>query len=579
MSFLTLEDINTTIYNHQECFWHDIDTSIISDSDDGDYEVFYDFCKVKRTKVSDGYDFMVQIHADNWTHGWRCHHPVIRTDIDLEENKIYFNSSTPVLECGLYMGTQTVSHIYSMDYVLEYDKVSLNMKELQEAQTIRYRYYFLDEWDHSISSVLDAGYNILDDGHNQTLGVVFVNLLKTDFRFNCNQTLTIGKKNKVQLGTNTDYKPNGDMIGTYNPKITVTYEGEELEVTYDSTLQDYCFELDLTNKTNSGKVSFNVYVEQNKVINRTNTRVILDCDYETITTYVGLLSNCGTGGADIIKLGANITLTDDIPIKHSIKIIGGDKTINLNEHSIKLDESVTFLAENINFNNGDTTIIQQNNTIVELTNCTFTNCTSTNYNGLGSCIYCDNNIEDLDNPTDYETTLTNCTFTNNHNAILHGGTLIITGCKLHNNTYSSGFEKTPSLLYQTDGSAIIRDSIFDIDYTTNNLCTGEINLGYGQCLIMCGETAFINGKTHDDLKDNNTLPFFNSQYNNRCHVFAKYYYPQIEACVYISPLTGFEDKSCCHAVSGVDWIFKNNAQVTRASWNTQNETRTITWEE
>jgi hypothetical protein len=43
--------------------------------------------------------------------------------------------------------------------------------------------------------------------------------LKTDFKFDCIQDLYVGVVNTVQLGVDSKYKPNGEMIGDNTPKI------------------------------------------------------------------------------------------------------------------------------------------------------------------------------------------------------------------------------------------------------------------------------------------------------------------------------------------------------------------------
>ena len=318
-------------------------------------------------------------------------------------------------------------------------------------------------------------------------------------------------------------------------------------------------------------------MDTNDVIKPSETDVTLQADYDTISTFNDLKTACQTNGVKLIKLGADITCTSDIPIKHSIKILGNDKILDLNEHSIILDEDVMFNAEKLTFHNGDTAIVQAKNTTLELTGCVFTNCVSTNHNNLGSCIYCDIDIESLEVENDFITLLTECGFSNNHSAIFHGGGLTIKNCTFHNNDLTYADENNPGFIYPTDGTLNITGSIFDIDYTANTLCSGEKNMGFAQCILMAGENAIINNSTHEQLSTNDALSFFGEGYNNRSHVFAKYYYPQVSTCVYTSPVINREDKSMCWCVSGIDYVFWTNVQITRASWNTQNETRKITW--
>ena len=50
-SFVTLEDVNGTIYNNQNFYWHEIDTSVVS-TDNDFTDVKIDFCKVSREKLT-----------------------------------------------------------------------------------------------------------------------------------------------------------------------------------------------------------------------------------------------------------------------------------------------------------------------------------------------------------------------------------------------------------------------------------------------------------------------------------------------------------------------------------------------
>ena len=556
--FLTIEDINGTVYRNQGFYWHEIDTSKISSAEDFT-DVKYDFCEVSRETLSGvsslKYKYTFKIFTDNWNYGFY----VIEENNDIyyrqrSTTQIQFRTDSAYCSLFFYMGNIKLSTVDVMDYILLDKEFNLNLKELINPQTFHIKRVstgVVSEYSEN----LVAGYNLIENhGMPGFEGYLLVNLLKTDFQFQCNQAVTVGKVNKVYLGTDSDYLPNGDLVGTYTPTITVTYNGETLPVTYDGT--DYYFNLDLTDKTETGKVRFTVNVEANEVLNSTSTDVALDSQYQTVNTFDALLSVLSV--SDVIRLGANLTATANIPINRSVKIIGNDKTIDLDSHRFVLVEDVQLTIENTLLNNGDTTIIQAKNTIVNLTGVIFNNCTSTNYNGLGSCIFCDVDVDSLDNTEDYATTLTECTFTNNANCILHGGQLTIKGCTLDNNSITNINTNNPTFIYQTDGTCLIQQSAFDIDYDYSST---EANIGYAQALIMCGETANINGATHTDLQGDNTLPFFDAPFNNRANLHAKYYYPQIEDNV--ESITLINNKGCCYAVSGVDWVFKNNVTVRR----------------
>jgi len=562
--FLTVEDINTAKNtNGNKTIYHKIDTSFISEISDFS-NVKYDFCEVSRSTSGSNITYSFKITIDSWNGRYYF----------TKKNGDYINAS------GSYSsGSKTLSFTTTEtsvvlilccndcyaevgDYPFAINRMPFIESEINPDLKVylneignRVRYNWINLNTGATSQMLitlNRGFN--REVNNGSTFFYTVKLLKTDFQFNCSQSVIIGKVNKVHLGTNSDYLPNGDLVGNYTLAITVDYNGETLPVSYDGT--DYYFNLDLTDKTETGKVRFTVNVESNEVLNSTSTNVALNSQYQTVNTFNALLT--AVTNSDVIRLGANMTATSNININKSIKIIGNDKTIDLDSHRFVLKEDVEFKVENLQLDNGDTTIIQAKNTIVNLTGVIFNNCTSTNYNGLGSCIFCDVDVDSLDNTEDYTTTLTECTFTNNANCILHGGQLTIKGCTLDNNSITNINTNNPTFIYQTDGTCLIQQSAFDIDYDYSST---EANIGYAQALIMCGETANINGATHTDLQTDNILPFFEAPFNNRANLYAKYYYPQITDNVEsVSTVSG---KACCHACSGVDWVFKNNVTVRR----------------
>lgn len=556
--FLTVEDIDGTLFREQSFYLHTFDTSLISE-DSNFTDVKYDFCEISRETITGGYKFTFKVENPYWTKGYYMKNKYVGQGSYISSfinssGHLIIETTSKAIIVKLYMGVlQITSQNKEIFKSLENEVLNLNLKELNTTQTIKLIDIAVPTLVSSVSKDLNKGYNLIEQ-YGLPVGYLLVNLIKSDFQFNCNQELTVGKINKVNLGTATDYKPSGDMVGSYTPNITVNYKGDILPVTYNGT--DYVFDLDLTDITEAGKVRFTVNVEANEVLNQSSTEVVLTSQYQTVNTFNALLS--AVTNSDVIRLGANMTATSDIPINRSLKIIGNDKSIDLDGHRFNLKEEVEFKAENIVFDNGDTTIIQAKNTKVELNNVTFNNCTSSNYNGLGSCIFCDVDVDSLDVTNDYITTLTECTFTDNANCILHGGELTVIGCTLENDDITNINTNNVAFLYQTDGTALIQQSVFTIDY---DYTSQEANIGFAQAVVMCGETAIINGATYIELGNDNTLPFFEAPFHNRADLTAKYYYPQITANV--ESIGTIEHKACTHAVSGVDWVFKNNVTVRR----------------
>ena len=119
----------------------------------------------------------------------------------------------------------------------------------------------------------------------------------------------------------------------------------------------------------------------------------------------------------------------------------------------------------------------------------------------------------------------------------------------------------------------------DIDYGDDTrLCDNQINMGHAQSLLTCGTNATINDASYAELNEDNRLPFTNAPYNNQSHIYANYYYTDINTCVVISPEHGREDKSICYCRSGDEYIYKQGAQLTRKEWDTDNKNRRIIWD-
>ena len=578
MSFLTVEDVNGTLLKYGDIgVLYELNTSNITDTDVDYTDVQYDFVKVSRIKSGSTYTFTFEVVNSAWNGKYAFFHT----------NRVY-------IYAGSYQNSKITIDGNFKDVILmlycNHINTTFSAGQIQTIpstfnQNVKKTLEYYPHTEYIEKYVLTTGYTtygqitrkpgVFDfygsgsDMHSYYVG----RLLKTDFTFNCNQNLTIGKVNTIQLGTGTKYKPGGALVGNYTTNISVSYNEEVIDVSWDSGVNDYVFNLDLTNIAEPGKVKFKVIVEGNEVLNHTEIEIGLDADYETITTFNNLKSAL-EGDVVIIKLGANLTASSSVTISHDVLILGNSKSINLNGYNITVNGGIHANIQDLSLTGGDTSILQKETSTLEMTNCTFTNATSTSYNGLGSCICCDLDYESLENPNDFTTILTDCTFTNNHNCILHGGELTVTNCRYHNTDLTYVDTGNPAFLYQSDGTAIITSSIFDIDYTATTLCSNNKNIGYAQALIIFGEDAVINNQTSTEVQDNNLLAFFDQPYNNQSHIYAKYYYPQISSCVYTSPVPNRENKCIAWAVSGVDWVFKTNLQITTSN---PNETRKITW--
>ena len=551
MSFLTLEDVNTALFSNQGFWWHTIDTSVIDPDGTAEYEnIKMDFCTITKTKNSGNYYYTIYVDNPYFTGGYSA----LTKDGDLclgyqhSGNLIKLNEQYPSevpIKLMLYMGINNITGGQGgfMGRYLVNSTFDLILKELNQPQTIRHNSWNRGGTSYSETEILTEGYTEIKDWNNRSCGFVLVNLVKSDFKFNCTQQLIVGKVNKVQLGTDSDYLPDGDMVGEYTPSIRVLYNDKTLPVTYDNTLNDYTFDLDLTDEDKEHKIHLKVLIDGNEVLNSTSTDVTLSSSFETINTLDKLSHLFNVGGVG--RLGSDLTLTDDLTVTKDVYIVGNEHTLNMESHKIIVPSDKIFKAEQTTFNNGENTIQQNEASKVELINCTFTDCT-----GLGSVIDCQIDVTSLDNPTDFTTILNKCTLNNNDMCILHGGNLTVTDSTINGKISD---DKYPYFLYQTDGEAHISGTIFNL--THNTPITTDI--GYNSCIFTIGEQATINYGDHKEYSQNNILGFLENS-RNISIINVTYYYPPIEDYVTLQSTKGY-----CHSVSSVDFVFKTNVQLTR----------------
>ena len=548
MTFNTIEDINGTQFDNQGFWWYELDTRVIDPDGTAEFtDVKVDFLTITKEDYEDYWKYTVDVVNNLWTKGFYVLNKNGRTmSVLLDSNsKLIFRVGknwTPITII-LYMGALSYSEVSYMGGHITVDVLNLNYKELSLEQSIP---FVIQNTEGRYTTSVIIGYNnikITMDSLEFDAGYVLVNLLKTDFQFSCNQDLIVGEVNTVSLGTHSDYKPNGDLVGEYATKLSVLYNDKTIPVVWNSALNDYTFDLDLTNIQSEGKIRFKVIVETNDVLNASETDVALDCKFETIDTLAKLTNLFRIGGTG--RLSESIQLTNDLTLSKSVNLIGNNKVLLMSQHKIVVPSDLTFKAESIRFQQGVNTIQQEPNSTVELTDCAFTGCT-----GFGSVIDCQVDLASLDETDDFNTKLTNCNIVDCDMAILSGGNLEVNGCsvigKISNKNY-------PYFLYQTDGNATILNSEFSLTDET----VYDYDLEFNTCIFTCGETATINGYSHTELQQNNITAFFDTQ-RNTSKINVQYYYSLIEANVHLQSSKGF-----CHSVSGIDFIFKSNVTIER----------------
>ena len=614
--FVTLEDINSTFlkYGHVNSFY-ECDTSNIRY--DGTYtDIIYDFIKI--THTNNGFTF--QIENNLWTGGYYF----------LNSNGEYINSNASYNNGIITLTTNEpnvtlVLYLTSMYNTFQFERLTWRPVKLEQYNYTPATANPIHEEILDLRGLLSPGdtftaNNITDGQHTETLKVIEENdklYLTTDstvdsigiFKFRSNssngylyysrfmeskiiditpsvESITLGKINKIYFNFT------GTTIQTV--KGTATYNGITTDLQRDSG--GYYINIDLTNIYDIDHLTITLDLHQNNMIAEASYRFRFDCNYPIVTTATELINYVRDKNVGFIQVNNNITLPEIIgglKVDTDLTIIGNPNSeippvITMNGY-FNITGDVTVNFKGLKFIAGNNSVgncfIQEVNSTLNLTNCHFEHFVAHNTDLTGSIVYCKTDFDNITVDDDFRTTITGCFFKNNSNCILHGGQLLVEDCKfLHNDlNYVTGNltdwkNINSAFLYQVDGDAAIRNSIFDIDYGEDTgLCDNQINISHAQSLVTCGLNATINGAGYEQLSEDNSLPFFNAPYSNQAHIYAQYYYSDINACVVVSPEHGKEDKSLCYCRSGEEYIYKQGAKLTRKEWDTDNKNHKIIW--
>lgn len=598
-NFLTVEDVNSCFMNAFDCTGvYECDVSEIGITDDYT-SIPYDFLEVSHTIGSNTHTFEFKIKNSAWTGGY---YVLIDGEFDSGganwgNNALTITSSSENVVLGLYLSYLQVQMygfnlqvlpiipLDSHPMFLDDDEIVYHFKELTSSVAPSSNYDFTSEYD-SETGVYILTYNQASTPPDEVLKFYWGSENTPAFAYN-----VLHDKHKIKFlreypgfSRLMDYIIPGksdsvvhvvlDTVIPTSPSINQPkfyYDGEELDYLFDG-VRLYSVDLDLSEHRTLDPVKMRVKIRETEDYLGVNEDLFFYPKDEKVTTFTELYNETRYG-TPFIEVMDSMQFTNNIHITGTCIMDGGDNTLDLNNYSIILQENASLNLKNITIKNGDKAIIQGKNSKLILTDVNFENNISEN---VGSCIYCKVDPDNINENDDFTTILTNCNFINNNSCISHNGKLTVHGCAYLNNDLDYAHPKFPAFLYQNNGEAGIRNSIFDIDYTDDDFCSDEQSIGFAQSLIHCGETAIINNKNMVYLQEHQ-LPFFEAPYNNRSHLFAKYYYPKIEACAYSSPLLGFEDKCLCYSIEESNWVFKQNVQVTRADSGDENTVRRITY--
>ena len=576
MNFLTVEDVNSVNLKHINGYYT-LDTSKISEQ--SFHRVLYDFCIVSHQIDESGeHSFAFEIHNSLWTGGYyftKTNGEYLDVHGSYRDNHVIVTTTESSICLVLYLCSfAPKKEIIDIEAILRGNGIFiLNNNELKNKLTLDIYYIKEDESGESGAYKVDIvkGVNVLPNFDNPIYFLVLIK--KNDLVFDLsNSNATIGIVNHIPMKIDAKFLPNGELVDEDLLDIEVQYGDTTIPVVYDNKLNDYCFDLDLTDKIDNKPVKLKLLVNEIDLVNSSVHNIVLPCNYPSASSYNELQNNI-IAGNKIIELKGDIVFNSNLTIPHDLRIYANRHTFDLSSYSINVPNSVSVGIDDANFFNGTNCFIQGINTKLVLKNCRFNNAIiSDNYKG--SVISANYDGEDGSITTE----LINCSFINCHHTIYHGGKISINNCKALFNSFNESVDTDyPAFLTAYDGIVEITNSVFDIDYNTDYIADKNIDIKFAEALIGLGENTIFNGYATNRLNYDDNLPFFESSFNNKSHVFVKYYYPQIKASVISSPVLGNEDTCVCHILLGTDWVYKNNVQITRADWGTENNTRKIDW--
>lgn len=546
-SFLTVEDINTISINDIINSIWEFDLAELGEEDYTDVQV--DFLKVTFKKDYQGIPYYYEIKAYNST----ISDIVFKNNYGsrMDEDKIVVYSNYP-LKMVVFLNSFSSIHNGSWYYLGPV--VYLKKDEIGEPRIFTLYDWLNNTYEDSGVVNVQLGVNYLRPSYAPQSSTSLLCLLqKTDLQYSLTDTvLTVGKINHVRLNVDGEYLPSGSLVDGDELDAVVLYKGHELSVYYDASVNDYCFDLDLTEKFDDKSLDLTFKVYETKYLNSMIEDLRLKCMYQTAASFDELIELLNSN-VEVIQLTSDIIADTSIILSNPVNIYGNGFSMDLDEYSIFIDTSVNVKFDSIDFVNGYPCMIQSKDSKLVLNNCSFTDCKITDeYKGSVLFTYDNENIV---------TEFNSCNILNSPHSIWHTGELTINKLTALYNNYENIDNDYSLLLTIIDGITDINNSDFNINFDTNILCSNQLDIKYAQSLISISEDAQLNGILGSKLTSNNSLNYlFN---NNSSNIYCRYYYPKIESCVEVTPVQGFNGKSCCHVVLGVDWIFKNNVEIKR----------------
>ena len=634
--FLTVEDINTVILNDGLVFddFYDLDTRIIESDNSIEYSnIRCDFIVISKSIVGDEYEYILEIRNSLWDGNYSftklpadIDEPIVTQVLQSPNTLKIRGRGLSFFEIRLHLTNNSNARVYDSEMK---DVRILNRGDLKvdNIQNITYLYcdtynlsnlvvtdmqgngignaivkitgenIDLEKTTNSSGRIVDSNGNLsnfqlpsgapgkfnlvitaLKEGYGQFNKSFQINRVKIDLKYSIsNKTQIKGAYNSNTISFASNSKIDKSILVGKTVKITANGKSQNIKIGNDLKAT---FEVNLRG-TYSNSLSVKVELKATNYTNAINKTTKLSCDYFYATNYANLKSQCeNKKGADVIRLknDASYNSNGSIDITRDITIQGEKGTkkwtyIDGNNKKVFVVDKAKLTLRGIELYSANPAIYQKEGSTVNIYGCYFKNNTNTAHNRSGSCIWCKISSNSKKNDKLFHTIIDNSYFYNNHGSCInHGGQLTISDSYFLKDSFTYFNQPEPFVVYQKYGDCVIKNCSMDID-------TGDTikssNASYAKAICVVGRTATFNGKTGSKMLSNDSLDLFKSPYNNKAHLYVKYWYPYLSTNLIACPKSGREQSSACHAVEGKDWAFTDGEYLGRVSWGTENRNRKL----
>ena len=569
--FLTVEDVNSVLLNFKDVpFWDKVTVSLPGTDEFTDFT--FDYSTVTRTDSSGDYTFTITVENSLWNKKYYVldsdGEPI--TDVTVSSGDLVVVTDSEAIDCYFYLWGDDLeenSTPINVPYVISnvsplksfYGRVNpfvfgfdvelldttYDIDEIEFTVTIGSQSISVDGAEHiEVSTILnntnsEVLVTVTDDSFNQTWKYKLYVTKGNVWFASIGDTGVLGSKTTYRFAT-TQLTGNFDETDF---KLSCKYPAEITSI--DSYIN---IEVDLRGKADTNPFTLTLEFLGNDLFLAETTKVRLDCDYLYVRTGDELLSALN-GSVGIIRLGADVELTDDVVLDHDCSLLGNQFSVDCSSGcTIDVQGNVDFKVSDVNFIDVSKFVIQETGSSVELVNCGFTGDSESSYKGIGKIIRCNSSVDSFNVLDDFCTVVTDCSFSDVGNCFLHGGQLSVTGCSFNLSSVNSLDFSYPYFLYQTDGSATLSRNSFDIAYTTVS------EVVYGDCLFLVGRNAFVNGKGYNEWLNTRSTVLLDD--GNHSMVDISYHHSGLDTDVQLTGSDGY-----CYAVSGVDFVFRVGVSV------------------